>query len=320
MKRDITRILILGLFGTAVFAQIEQAHPELCSLPEGTVPSLPAMSIAVDQTQGSAKLSVGEGMTARTIDLPGVIDTVAEVCPLPSGHYLVFGDTYNGMNMLILDIGKPAAMDAFSGFEPVMSPDRRWVVYRKFYPRHHDASISEEYLIYDLTKTAAQNRPPEISLTNSGNVGRPIFPPGRTNLLWDNYDLPDDRMHRAGSLSFYWSADSQLVMFGDLLQDHFAVIAVTIDKDGLVRAYEHSITPSDLCGGKVAKDFGLFVSHAAISQDAPDEYLIKTDFQPMPGVCVPKSQELRFPDDFKPSPAETPFQRQRIQKPAVVDQ
>jgi hypothetical protein len=99
MKRNLTRILILALFGVAAFAQIEQTHPELCSLPDGAVPSLPAMSISVDRSQGSAKLSVGEGMTAQTIDLPGVIDSVAEVCPLSGGRYLVFGETYNSMNI-----------------------------------------------------------------------------------------------------------------------------------------------------------------------------------------------------------------------------
>ena len=61
------------------------------------------------------------------------------------------------------------------------------------------------------------------------------------------------------------------------------------------------------------------ISHAAITSEDQGEYSIKADFQPMPGVCEPKSVEWRL-KDFQVSKPETPFERQYKRKAAVVDQ
>jgi hypothetical protein len=199
MNKDISRFLMVASLALPAFAQIEQTHPELCGMPGGTVPSLPAMSISVDHSEGSAKLFLGGGFATKAIDLPGVIDSVPEVCALPSGQYLVFGETYNSTNMLIVDVQKGAMVDHFQGFDPAMSPDQRWIAFRKFYPRHHDLPLSEEYLLYDLSKNPSQNRAPGIDLTDWETVGRTIFPVG-WNTTWDAGDMPNDRMHSSGSL------------------------------------------------------------------------------------------------------------------------
>lgn len=320
MRKYIARVVVFGLIGTTAFAQIEQTHPELCGRDAATGLSVPPMSISVDRAQGTATLSLFAKRGEKRIGLPGVVDAVSEVCPAPGGRYVVFGETSNSTNLLIVDPSKDSVEDQFYGFDPVMSPDQRWIVYRKFYPRHHDASISEEYLVYDLSKTRGQNRLPGIDESNWADVGRVIFPVGRTNARYDAMDLPDDRAHYAGSVSFTWSSDSRVVGFGDLLQKHFAVIVVTMNQDGSTKAFEHAVAVSDVCSTKLTQgEFGLMMSGSQITQGPGGGYLIEAQFQPMPGVCEPKHLELRFPDDFHISSPEQPYEHHNNRKPAVVD-
>ena len=311
MNKDISRLLIVASLALPAFAQIEQTHPELCGMPGGTVPPLPAMSISVDRSEGSAKLFLGGGFATKAIDLPGVIDAVPEVCPLPNGQYLIFGETYNGTNMLIVDVQKGAVADQIVGFDPAMSPDQRWI--------HHDLPLSEEYLLYDLSKNPTQNRQPGIELPNWTDVGRVIFPVGWKNTMWDTGDIPNDRMHSSGSLSFGWSADSHMVVFGDILHNRFSVIAAIIDNDGSTKAYEHPVTVPQVCGRPVSRDFGVFLEHPAITKEGDAQYTINANLRPMPGVCEPQSLKLRFPDDFTVSTAEKAFEHHYKWKPAVVD-
>lgn len=319
MNKNISRLLIVASLALPAFAQIEQTHPELCGTPSGTVPPLPAMSISVDRSEGSAKLFLGGGFATKAIDLPGVIDAVPEVCPLPNGQYLIFGETYNGTNMLIVDAQKGAVVDQIVGFDPAMSPDQRRIAFRKFYPRHHDLPFSEEYLLYDLSKNPSQNRAPGIDLTDWENVGRAIFPAGWKNAMFDTGDIPKDRLHSSGSLSFDWSADSHMVVFGDILHNDFSVIAVIFDNDGSTKAYEHPVRVPQVCGKPVSQDFGIFIEHAAITTEGDGQYAIKTNLRPTPGVCEPQNLKLRFPDDFTASTVEKSFEHHFKWKRAVVD-
>ncbi len=321
MKKNIGRLTVLGLLTTAAFAQIEQTHPELCGRDEANAPALPPISVSVDRTQGSATLFFRDGGAEQAIDLPGVVDSVPEACPLADGRYLIFGETYNGTNLLIIDSNKHAVIDHFQGFDPALSPNQRWIVYRKFYPREHDLSVSEEYLIYDLSKTPTQNRPPSIEVTDWEDVGRAIFPLGRANTFMDAMDSPADRTHVTGSKSFAWSSDSRLVVFGDRLQGRFAVVAMVMSNDGLTKAYEHPITISEVCGsGPVSNDFRVFMSRATIAQSPQGDYSIQAGFEPVPGGCVPKPVELRWPGDFAAAIVEKPFEHHYQRKAAVVDQ
>lgn len=91
----------------------------------------------------------------------------------------MFGD-YGGTDVFIVDKAKASILDSFLSFDPVMSPDQRWIVYQKTFPLH-GVEATEEYLIYDLTKSPAQNRP-DGDTTNHEDVGTTIYPPGMKNL------------------------------------------------------------------------------------------------------------------------------------------
>ena len=116
MNRYIVRLpAALVLLGGAAFAQIEQTHPELCGPDEATTPSLPPISISIDKTQGTAKLSFDGAGSANVINLPGVVDAVPEVCLVSSGRYVVFAETYNGTNVLTVNPKTRLVVDHFQG-------------------------------------------------------------------------------------------------------------------------------------------------------------------------------------------------------------
>jgi len=107
-----------------------------------------------------------------------------------------------------------------------MSPDQRWIVYRKAYPSQGtELPVSQEYLLYDLSKSPAQNRAPGVALDDNGDVGAPIYPLGQKNLPGDNIGVPDHQLHSMVS-DFYWSPDSKALVFADLLLDKVSLVLV----------------------------------------------------------------------------------------------
>ncbi len=319
MKTVKFAILLSALLVFPLSGQITQEHPELCAKLDGFVPLPPNVSAVVDHSIGHADLFIGSGNSTVKISLPGVVDDVDEVCPLSDGRLVLFGGTYNSANINIIDGTHALLLDSFYGFDPAMSPNQRWLVYRKFYPLHTELPVSEEYLLYDLTKTPAQDRPRGVVLYDRANVGAVIFPLGQRNLLTDNIGLPEDQQHSFRSKSFFWAPDSQAIVFGDSVQDRFSLVLVLIDSAGVPRAYVHPIPVSEECSGnKIApKNFGLSLSHAEIGLDKNGDRSIEVTFEPSPGVCVPQALELRSAD-FQPAKAEVHVEPKR--KGIIIDQ
>jgi hypothetical protein len=79
-----------------------------------------------------------------------------------------------------------------------------------------------------------------------------------------------------------------MVVFGDILQDRFSVIAVIIDNDASTKPYEHPVTVTQVCGKPVSRDFGVFMEHAAITKEDDAQYAIYANLRPTPGVCERK--------------------------------
>jgi hypothetical protein len=173
---------------------------------------------------------------------------IDEVCPLPDGRLVVF-DGSGATEVVVVD---PAtdSVDAFVSYWPVISPDQRWIVYQKMYPLH-GVRGSSEYLVYDLRKSAAQNRP-DGDVSNDTDVGTVIFPPGQKNVSGDNIGVANDLLH-LGTPGFYWAADSHAVLFVDAIADQpKKVILVALDDKGTPTAVEHEITVADLCGAAIS--------------------------------------------------------------------
>ena len=123
----------------------------------------------------------------------------------------------------------------------MISPNQRWIAFVKMYPLH-GVDGSDQYMLYDLAKTAAGNRDGDPS-----DVGRVIFPPGHENFPGSNVDLPKSQQHFGGT-RIYWAPDSRAIAFEDRTAEGPGMVLVTLDDNGTPSAFRHEITPAEMCG------------------------------------------------------------------------
>ena len=234
-----------------VWGQIAQSHPEYCGVSGQSNPPLPPdISAIIDPSDGHVVVYIGQGSPATALRMPGYsISEIAEVCPLPDGRLVIFAD-FGGTDVYIVDRIKASLTDSFMAYFPVMSPDQRWIVYRKFYSLHGVTDASDELLMYDLAKTPAQNRRGgDYGATNPGGL---IFPPRETDVPYDNIGVPSDQIHAIGR-PLYWAPDGGNILFTDRVPGHAdKIILVTIDDRGTSTVFDHEVTTADICGSEIS--------------------------------------------------------------------
>ncbi len=242
MKRTpLVSLLVLSFSGTAI-GQLPQRRPDFCGTPGVLVPLPPSVSAVSYPEKGYSDFFVRDDAPPVRLDMDEVID---QVCELSDHRVVVFGNSGSyGTNISIVDVDKAALTDTFLVYDPILSPDRRWIVYRKFFPRQTDLPASDEYLLYDLSKSPTQNRPSEpFSMDRlDTDVGIPVYPVGWKNEPGDNIGAPDDQRH--GHMSpFFWAPDSRAIVFTDMVQeDKPDIVLITIDNMGATTA---SVYPYD---------------------------------------------------------------------------
>ena len=245
------KIILLSLI-LAVFplsGQIAQSHPEFCGVPGGTNPQLPS-DVSATVTDDQAVLHIRRGTDDSVVPLmlgtlPSMISEIAEVCPLADGRLVVFGRAMWATNVYLVDRTKAVQLDSFTAYNPILSPDQRWIAYAKFYPAQVEGS--SEYMIYDLSKTLAQNRPDGVEPTETIDVGRVIFPLGHQNFPGSNTNVPEELRH-IGAGRLYWAPDSRAILFEDRTPTDSGIVLVTIDEKGMPAASRHALTASEICG------------------------------------------------------------------------
>jgi hypothetical protein len=203
----------------------------------------------VDQKNGSTALYIGRGSAAVRVSLEGsLISEIAEVCPLPDGRLVVYGDMGHATAVYVVDKARASVVDAFWAYYPAMSPDQRWIAYVKFYPLH-GVEGSDECMVYDLTKTPVQNRPADEP-NETIDVGGVIFPPGHRNFPGSNTQIPAGQRHLGGT-RLYWAADSRAILFEDRAASGPGVVLVTLDEKGAPSASRRLLTTGEICGRDV---------------------------------------------------------------------
>lgn len=146
----------------------------------------------------------------------------------------------------------------------------------KFYPLH-GVEGSDEYMIYDLSKTPTQNRPADEA-KESIDVGRVIFPPGHQNFPGSNTQLPQDQRH-LGGMRLYWASDSSAVLFEDRVTDSPGIALITLDDKGTPIAFRHALTQSEICGRDIqgGKPHAWKLDRAEIGPDLAGNRAILVD-------------------------------------------
>lgn len=292
------------LFSCSVPAvcQLPQSRPEFCGLPGGMVQVPAGVSAEVTSERGRSDLFVHPG--APAIRLPLYDVRIDQICPLPDGRLVAFGFPLNGTSINVVDTQSATLIDAFMSYHPVMSPDRRWIAFLKYYPRGAELPTSDEYLLYDLSKSPAQNRP---SGQYSGealdfDVGAAIYPNGWKNEPGDNIGAPAELRHFSLS-TFFWAADSSEVLFADTSGRGSRIVRVSIGPDGATSASVYDLPTTLPCADNRADEETEWKAVRKIElgpKQALDQ-LVWVDFDT--NGCVARTLQLHS-DDFKPATAE----------------
>jgi hypothetical protein len=177
-----------------------------------------------------------KGEPEREILLPEEIVQVDEILKVVAGRAIALG-WLNGdvRGVAVLDVNAGTLGDAFWAYIPALAPNGRYLAFVKFYPPHGYSDTEgpeDHYMLYDLSRTAAQNRPPGVNLSNSVVVGTTVYPPSIGNRETDNFRIPNGKGHDGLMEQFFWSGDSSRFVFADRYQGELALVLARVGGTG----------------------------------------------------------------------------------------
>jgi hypothetical protein len=150
--------------------------------------------------------------------LSGIQHEVRQICEVNAKELIIFGwsGAYN-INILSEDDGRE--IESFFAYDPVISPDQHWMIFRRFYSFHSEFVVSEEYCLYNLQTGKEEGQ------RGRDGVGKRVYPrlPEDVTFL----DVPDIQTHSFRS-SFFWSDDSQMVTFVDRSLGETRVVVISL--------------------------------------------------------------------------------------------
>lgn len=148
-------------------------------------------------------------------------DKVLIECTLPMS-----GSSISGKTLLIIDTDKGIVQDTIRCFEYSLSPSKRFLVYRTWYPRMAPRELRKSIILsYDLSISAIDNRFSFANEFTYNNAGLPIFP--EANAYYSDFDPNDieeghdikkynpnlDKDEYILTSHFLWSEDEQVLVF-----------------------------------------------------------------------------------------------------------
>jgi hypothetical protein len=117
----------------------------------------------------------------------------------------------------VVDLPAGKVVDRFPSFRPTLSPRHRFLAFIMDFPPHPGAvEISDEYIVYDLTRSADFNRV-NLEPGVGYNAGWPVYPPGGTNAVGENVLPAGSPHHERSSRGLFWLDDDTLA-FSDFFQ------------------------------------------------------------------------------------------------------
>lgn len=287
------------LFGGCVFCLTVMGQDTRGSCAPDSVIEMPSN---VSVFAGATPPIIHVQTAAKSVDITvPILGKLRQVCRLANGRLILVGDDYGIGIIVIVDPIEPAIIDQFWCYSPELSPDRRWIAVRRFYPPHGGAiGLTEQYFIYDTQKTARENHHPEYGTTLSEEdaVGQEIYPFEKPPFPIAN--LPEEERHFSGSEVFFWSPDSTALVFADRHQNSFSIV-LTVIGDTQAKTYLHPVSDADVCSSSKEK-LDLSMSDASVRRHSSGELEIVAEFHTYP-VCKTKPLRLTL-DGFSPAPPE----------------
>jgi hypothetical protein len=191
-------------------------------------------SVSCDQCFGGKawviKAAKRDGKTyeIRVTKSPVQVDELALV---DESKLVVFGrDTENAVVVNVLGLPEGVELDSFMCYTPALSPDHRFLTYVKMFPGHPGpVEITNEYIAYDLTESAASNRV-DLGRGMLSDAGIPFYPPGATNAPGE-FTAPDEwSAHVMVSRGLFWLGRTDNVAFVDRWRGTNSVIVADLSQ------------------------------------------------------------------------------------------
>jgi hypothetical protein len=238
-----------------------------------------------------------------------VLGTEVQAACTIGAHLIILGT--NGVgddDISLIDLTSGKLIDSFLGLSSSLSPDRRWLVRRDFYPPQTEVNFSEEYLIYDTSKDASGNAAPHSTKYTVAAKGRVVFPVVDDGTPFEHNDLPSAQSHVFRSADFYWSDDSKVFLFADSVKGVLSLVAIAVGDSG-TQASVRRVVAADVCtvdGDGVPDGSSVTLSGATIAPMVSGDRTIDLRFTSAnEGACKTKPLSLQM-SDFVAAAREVP--------------
>ena len=103
MKGALLAVLLASLCPSSAICQSLQLHPELCGAAGSAISPPPGFSAVVDREKFAVKFFFRDGVA--TLEAQAFLNEIEEICPLPNGRVVVFGETGGPDAIYIIESG-----------------------------------------------------------------------------------------------------------------------------------------------------------------------------------------------------------------------
>jgi hypothetical protein len=214
-------------------------------------------------------LSVGvENLGEQTrgkVDLPAEIVQVNEIRAGQKGKAVVIG-MVNGsaFEVVILNTRPIAIADSFLAYSPSVSPDGHFIAFVKFYPLHFVDGVDDHYLLYDVGRSAGENRSAKLNISDRTDVGISLQP-NIANQPGDNTGVPQSQQHHMAAQAFFWRSDSERYAFADDRDGGLDLVLVSPSSQAVPVVDKLGIPRSEICGALRTQTCQVTLSHAELT-------------------------------------------------------
>jgi hypothetical protein len=146
-------------------------------------------------------------------------------------YLIVIGEIAHGASQVtIFKVNDGTVRDNFIAFDPVVSPDGRFIAFIEWFlsdsASFPDDSVPDLHaMLYDVTKSALQNRPAGATPSaNDFDAGFNVYPAGNKA---SGYSAPARLAHGFPGFAF-WSPDSTKLVFDDQAQSSLKLVLVKV--------------------------------------------------------------------------------------------
>jgi hypothetical protein len=185
---------------------------------------------AVSRNEHAALRIVEKNGHTGEVDMPSEVEQINVIRRVQQDVVVVLGMNNGDLSdVTVVQLSTGKILDKFFCYLPSLSPDGRYIAFVKFYPTHPGIPVEDHYMLYDTSKSPAENRPIGIPTTDWMNVGTTVYPMGVANAPFDNYRKAD---HSVAFYRFIWSPDSQTLLFADRSHSSIAVVRIALGSYG----------------------------------------------------------------------------------------